>query len=331
MMDITVCEGNILKVSIPMLPPLRQVNSYILPDKTGNVTIIDPGPRSPESEKAWEDALEGLGLSWSRIRNIVITHHHPDHYGLAGWMQARSGCLVWMSERAHAETKLVWGDSGGLNETLPVFFARHGMPECWTSQIREHLDSFLPQVSPQPEVSYVDTGVPFQMGDREWLPLVTGGHAPGHVSFYHEDSGHIICGDAVLPLISPNVSLLPGSDPEPLLTFMTDLRRLLNYKVSLAFPGHREPFSGFDARIRVLLLHHEERLEAVEALLSEGALTGYELCEELFRGRMNGIHQLRFAMSEALAHAAELVRQGRAEEFESGGGIIRYKLADRQG
>ncbi|XMB28967.1 MBL fold metallo-hydrolase [Paenibacillus sp. BR2-3] len=327
MADITSWEGNILQVSIPMMPPLRRVNSYVLPDKTGKLTIIDPGPRTLESEKAWEGVLQELGISWSRVRNIVVTHHHPDHYGLAGWMQTRCGCTVWMSERSHVEARLMWGEGAGMDEALPVFFARHGMPERWTSQIREHLDSFLPQVSPQPEVSFIDVNVPFHMGDREWLPLETGGHAPGHLSFYHKDSGQMLCGDAVLPLISPNVSLLPGSDPQPLLTFMEDLRKLLHYSVSLAFPGHREPFSGFTARIEALLRHHEERLETVEALLSEGPLTGYELCEVLFRGRVDGIHQLRFAMSETLAHAAELVRRGHVKELESGG-IIRYHNLD---
>lgn len=62
----------------------------------------------------------------------------------------------------------------------------------------------------------------------------------------------MICGDAVLPQISPNVSLLPGSDPQPLQTFLQGLRELGSYPVSMAFPGHREPFTGFAHRVSVL-------------------------------------------------------------------------------
>jgi len=319
--DITPWAGDILQLSIPMMPPLRRVNSYVLPDTDGNITIIDPGPRSAESEQAWEGALMELGMSWDKVSHIVVTHHHPDHFGLAGWMQSRCGCPVWMSERAYAESLLMWGAAGGMKEDLPGFLARHGLPAGLMKEIRGHLDSFEPQVTPLPEVSYIHAGVPFIMGGREWLTLETGGHAPGHLSFYHKASGQILCGDAVLPQISPNVSLLPGSDSQPLLTFMEGLRGLAEYPVSLAFAGHRKPFSGFNERTRELLRHHEERLDAAEAYLAPGPLSAYEMCGRLFGDRVNGIHQLRFAMSETLAHLAELVRRGRASEVDEDGKI----------
>ncbi|WP_325175570.1 MBL fold metallo-hydrolase [Paenibacillus sonchi] len=311
--DITTWEGGILQFSVPMAPPLRQVNSYILPDRNGQLTVIDPGPHTPEAEAAWEAVLQELDCSWSAIRDIVVTHHHPDHYGLAGWLQARSGGKVWMSERAHEEARLTWGAEGILNEALPLFFLRYGMPEDWVQGIREHLESFLPQVTPQPEVAYINAAEPFIMGNRKWQPLVTGGHAPGHLSFYHGGSGQILCGDAVLPQISPNISLQPGSDPQPLRTFMEGLRELRSLRVTRAFPGHREPFTGFTERADSLLRHHEERLEQAAALLAGGPLSGFAVCEALFRSRVSSAHQMRFAMSEALAHLAELVRRERAE------------------
>lgn len=323
--EISSWEGNILKVAIPMMPPLRWVNSYILPDREGKLTIIDPGPRTEESEKAWEGALQELGMSWDKVKNIVITHHHPDHYGLAGWMQSRCNCPVWISERSDAEARLMWALTGGMNEALPAFFTRHGMPFRLTAEFRTHLKSFLPQVTPLPEVSYIDPTVPFLMGDREWIPLETGGHAPGHLSFYDKVSRQMICGDAVLPLISPNVSLLPDSDPQPLFTFMEGLRKLSGYDVNLAFPGHREPFATFKDRIETLLEHHEDRLRVVDALLAKGPLSGYELCVGLFEGRVASIHQLRFAMSEALAHVVELERRGLAFQLEDDE-CIRFKL-----
>lgn len=310
--ELTSWEGGIIQFPVPMDPPLRRVNSYILPDGNRQLTVIDPGPHTPEAERAWENVLQELGYSWGSIRDIVVTHHHPDHYGLAGWLQARSGGKVWMSERAHAEAQRTWGAEAVLNETLPLYFTRNGMPEDWVQGIREHLERFLPQVTPQPEVTYMNTAEPFIMGNRAWQPLVTGGHAPGHVSFYHGDSGQILCGDAVLPLISPNVSLQPGGDPQPLLTFMEGLRELRSFGVSRAFPGHREPFTGFAERADSLLRHHEERLDAAAALLAGGPLSGFAVCEALFRSRVSSAHQMRFAMSEAMAHLAELVRRERA-------------------
>lgn len=315
-------EGNILQVSVPMDSPLRQVNSYILPDKDGRITIIDPGPHDLETERAWELVLQELDLSWDRVRDIVVTHHHPDHYGLAGWLQSRCECKVWMTERAYAEAALMWGQTASMNKVLPLYFAGHGMPEHLTSGIREHLESFEPQVTPQPDVSYINPAEPFSMGSREWLPLISGGHAPGHVSFYHGESGQMLCGDAVLPQISPNVSLLPGSDPQPLRTFLQGLQELRSHRVSMAFPGHREPFADFAGRIDSLLLHHEERLETAERLLAGGPLSAFTACEALFRNRVSTVHQLRFAMSETLAHLVELVRRERAIVSELGGFIV---------
>lgn len=327
---------SILQVSVPMDSPLRQVNSYILPDEDRTITIIDPGPRSPDTEKCWQGILEELGLSWSDIRDIVVTHHHPDHYGLAGWLQSLSGCKVWMTKRAHAEVRLMWGngveDAGKdrdgeisgetINEVLPAYFSRHGMTQQWSSGIKAHLESFNSQVLPQPTVSYFSEVERFRMGGRDWQLIVTGGHAPGHVSFYHADSGQMLCGDAVLPQISPNVSLVPGSDVQPLLTFLQGLRKLGELPVSMAFPGHREPFAGFAHRVGSLLTHHEERLDTAAALLASGPLSGFAVCEILFRSRVTTVHQMRFAMSETLAHLAELVRRKRAVMVEVDGSYL---------
>lgn len=317
--EITSWEGGILQVSVPMDPPLRQVNSYILTGQDGTLTVIDPGPHKPEAELAWQAVLTELDLSWDKVRSIVVTHHHPDHYGLAGWMQARSGGRVWMTERAHAEARMSWGEEASLNETLPQLFLRHGMPEETVQGVREHLESFLTQVTPQPEVSYIDAAAPFVMGGREWRPLVTGGHAPGHVSLYEGGSGLILCGDAVLPQISPNVGLQPGSDPEPLRTFAEGLRELRSLEVTRAFPGHRVPFTGFAERADSLLRHHEERLDTASRLLEGGPLSGFAVCQALFRSRVSSAHQMRFAMSETLAHLTELVRRERAAVLEPAG------------
>lgn len=319
-------ENGVIQVHVPMAPPLLQMNGYVLRDEDGGLTVVDPGPRSRGSEKVWEEVLRELGASWKAVKQIVVTHHHPDHYGLAGWLQERSGCRVWMSKRAHAEAELMWGPASVMESALPAFFARHGMPPQQTAELKEHQARIWPAILPQPEVSHVEAERPFAMGGREWLPVETGGHAAGHLSFFHSGSGQLLCGDAVLPQISPNVSLLPGSDPEPLRTFMDGLSRLRELPVKSVFPGHREPFGYFADRIDWLLLHHEERLDAAESLLADGPRSGYEVCGELFRGRITGIHQLRFAMSEALAHLVELERRGRAFSEEKNGEIRFFRI-----
>lgn len=321
---LTHWEGGMVRVSVPMAPPLKQVNSYLLREPDGRFTLVDPGPHTAEAEEAWHGALQALGLDWDRLAAVVVTHHHPDHYGLAGWMQERTGCRVRMSARAEAEARMSWGGEATLTEALPRLFLWHGMPEDLALGVREHLQGFLPQVTPRPEIEPIDAAEAVLMGGRSWRPLITGGHAPGHVSLYEAGSGLILCGDAVLPQISPNVGLQPGSDAQPLQSFMAGLRLLGSLEVSRAFPGHREPFTGFADRTSSLLRHHEERLDDAARLLAGGPLSGFAVCEALFRGRIGSTHQLRFAMSEALAHLAELVRRERAAVVEAARGTVLF-------
>ncbi|KAF6614237.1 MBL fold metallo-hydrolase, partial [Paenibacillus sp. EKM208P] len=69
-------------------------------------------------------------------------------------------------------------------------------------------------------------------------------------------------------------------------------------------------------RTQALLAHHEERLEKFQQLIQPEGSTAYELCIAMFGGKL-GIHQLRFAMSETLAHLVELVRRERASMSET--------------
>ncbi|GAB6929311.1 MBL fold metallo-hydrolase [Paenibacillus sp. JCM 10914] len=318
-------EHQLPQVKITLANPLRWVNSYILRGEDG-VTIIDPGPRTDSSEQEWMNALEKLAIRFDDIASIVLTHHHPDHYGLAGWFQERSGCQVWMSARAHQEAELMWGESSSMDADLPDLFRRHGMPEVWLQRLSEHLNSFFPQVTPQPAISIIHDDLPFRMGNRIWLPVQTAGHAPGHLSFYHADSGVLLCGDAVLPQISPNVSLLPGSDSDPLALFLAGLSRLRELDVRVAYPGHRHPFTHFRDRIDALLLHHEERLHDIAGMLQlTGGLNAFEVCLALFGDKL-GIHQLRFAMCEALAHLVELVDRGLAELGENDNATLYFSV-----
>ena len=317
-------DHEIARVRLHMAFPLRWVNSYVLRGEDG-WTVVDPGPRSPENEAVWEKALAELGIEFRDISSVVLTHHHPDHYGLSGWLQQRSGAQVWMSKAASEAAWRSWGgareekEKRELTEPMIALYRRHGMPPERLSELPEHLAGFLPQVTPQPEISVIESGLPIRFGGRLWQPVETGGHAEGHLSFYEEATGTILCGDAVLPRISPNISYNPEGDAHPLRSYLDGLRILGTLQVSRAFPGHRDPFANFAERTRQLLDHHEERLDRMEALLREqpDGANAYGICIAVF-GDSLGIHQLRFALSETIAHLIELQDRGRIVAQDEG-------------
>ncbi|WP_342552564.1 MBL fold metallo-hydrolase [Paenibacillus sp. FSL R7-0652] len=311
------------RIKITMSFPLRWVNSYILTEPDGKVTIVDPGPRTAETEQEWHEALAGLGLTLQDIHQIVLTHHHPDHLGLSGWMQQLTGVPVLMSARSREEANYMWGPGASIEVRLPEYYLLHGMPQCKTTEIKEHMQTFLSQITPLPEVTLAADGEIVRMGGKAWIAVETGGHAPGHLSFYAPESKEILCGDAVLPQISPNISLQPGSDPEPLQSYMDSLHRLNALAVERAYPGHRNPFTRFTERTAELLAHHEERLAKLTERLRESPANAYSICLYLFGDRL-GTHQLRFAMSETLAHLQELIRRGVARQEQQPDGIIYF-------
>lgn len=308
-------HGDVLQVKVPLPFPLRWVNSYLLPGE-GGWTLIDPGLRTEAAEAVWTSALAELGLGYSDIDRIVLTHHHPDHYGLAGWFQERTGAPVLLSRSGLEQTRLLWGDGQPMTQQIIGLFQREGLPEELVKPMEEHLQGFVASVSPQPEVTVVEAGERVRLGCEEYEAIETPGHAAGHLCFYRAETAVMFCGDHVLPQISPNVSYLPGGiDENPLASYLASLEAIRRYEVRLAFPGHREPFGHLQQRADELIAHHAERLEAMRSKLAEPA-TAYRVCRATFGERLS-LHQLRFALSETIAHLIWLREAGKLTESVS--------------
>ncbi|CAG7647918.1 MBL fold metallo-hydrolase [Paenibacillus allorhizosphaerae] len=315
-------HGDIVQVKVPLPFPLRWVNSYLVPGRSG-WTLIDPGLRTEAAEALWDTALAELGIAYGQIERIVLTHHHPDHYGLTGWFQQRSGAPVLLSRTGLEQARRLWGDGQPMTEQLLALFQGHGLPPELREPMREHMDGFVPSVSPQPDVTALEAGDTVCLGDDAYVSILTPGHAAGHLCFYRAETGVLFCGDHVLPQISPNVSYLPGGiDENPLDSYMRSLRDIAGLEVRLAFPGHREPFPHLAQRAHELIRHHEERLEGMRQLLAQPR-TAYDVCRLTFGDRLS-LHQLRFALSETIAHLIWLREAGRAEEYGRDG-VVCYK------
>jgi glyoxylase-like metal-dependent hydrolase (beta-lactamase superfamily II) len=283
--------------------------------------LIDPGLRTEEALQVWDDTMKQLRIDFADIQQIVLTHHHPDHYGLAGWFQEHTGAPVWLSAEGQMQVRRLWGEGQPLTEELHALFVRHGMSGEHEAAIVPHMNRFVEQVAPQPVIQTIKAGEPFQLGDRRCLAIHTPGHALGHICFYDEERREMFCGDHVLPQISPNISYLPGVDPNPLASFLGSLEEISRYEVQRAYPGHRDPFSTFTKRIEELVVHHQERLRLIRHKLAILPMSAYTLCMDLF-GMQLTIHQLRFAMAETLAHLIWLKKAGQVVEIERDGIIV---------
>ncbi|WP_027085372.1 MBL fold metallo-hydrolase [Cohnella panacarvi] len=326
-MDYASLPGGWIQARVPLPFALKRVNSYLLPEEDGGWTVVDPGLRTADTISYWEETLSQCGIAWSQVRRVVLTHHHPDHYGLAGWFQERSGgAPVYISQVALDAARRLWGERESFSGELTNAFLAHGLASELEADMREHLVSFRSRVAPHPaDVRILEPGGEFRMGGANWRLIRGDGHGPGHLSFYDPDSRRILCGDQVLPDISPNIGWMPNADPNPLDSYLSSIAAMRTLEVNMAYPGHREPFAAFRERVAQLLDHHERRLSGMAELMGDSTVTAFEMCEMLFGARLRGnAHNLRFALAETIAHLIMLEHRGVARRTEEAG-VVRYE------
>ena len=82
---IEVAEG-VLWMRLPLPMKLDHVNVYAL-DEGDSWTIVDTGFDSRKTRGIWAEIMDGP-LQGKPVSRVIVTHHHPDHIGLAGWFQA---------------------------------------------------------------------------------------------------------------------------------------------------------------------------------------------------------------------------------------------------
>lgn len=166
--------NDIIEVPLPLPFPLKIIKSYVVKGSTG-YTIIDTGLHYEDSLNTWEEAKESIGFTWSDVEQIVLTHYHPDHYGLAGWMQNQTGAPVKVSQTDFEQASLFWAKDSDQPEKMAQFFSEHGLSSEWAKEIPGHLRAFTKWVEPHPEPQFIEGGQTIFLGDREYQIL----HTPG--------------------------------------------------------------------------------------------------------------------------------------------------------
>lgn len=128
-------------------------NAYIVGD--GPVVVVDPG--SAAGTETIVRALTELGDP--SVRDILLTHAHPDHAAGAGALREITGAPIWLhpAERPVLER---------MNVTIPID--------------RELAD-----------------GQVLEIDDLRFEALLTPGHAAGHVVFIEQASRVTLAGDMV--------------------------------------------------------------------------------------------------------------------------------------
>ncbi len=324
--DTPPAEGDAIEVApgvlwlrLPLPMKLDHVNIYAL-DDGDSWTIIDTGMTSRRSRAIWQGLLDGV-LAGKPVGRVVVTHHHPDHIGNAGWLMERGAQLV-MPRTAYLMARMLTLD---VQETWPeeslLFYRRAGMiPEVYNARKADRPFNFSDTVYPLPlgYTRIVEGGV-IRMGGRDWDIRMGAGHAPEHATFWSRDDNLVISGDQILPSISPNIGVYP-TEPEadPVSDWLEACERLAPFarEDHLVLGGHKLPFTGLQTRMRQLIDNHHGALNRLETFLSEPK-TAAQCFMPLFKREISG-GEYGLALVEALSHCLHLWHAGRVDRALDG-------------
>lgn len=311
--------------------PLGHTLVYLIEADRGPV-LVDAGWDDPASLRALETGIAEAGFRMAEVQGVLVTHHHPDHHGLAGHVRDVSGGWVAMHRedikvvRRHRE--FLEQDSEEWHErTLEALHAAGAPPEEIRTLLahQRELDIASPAV---PDRELQDHEL-VDLGTRQLHAVWTPGHSPGHTCFWLDDAQRLFAGDHLLPTITPHIGLHghEAVSADPLGTFLDSLDRIDELGPLEVLPAHQHRFDDVAGRIKELWQHHEERLaELLRALAAGTELTLWELAEAMTWNRpWSEIPAMmrRVAMSEAAAHVRHLERGGAVEVMD--GEPTRYR------
>ncbi len=316
------------QISLPIpIKSLRNVFVYLAQDGEENL-LIDTGWTGDESYDALVDALGQIDFSIDRIRNVVISHLHPDHFGLSARIKKEaSACRIFM-HRADADSlQENVEDHERFLANLHDWLRMHGTPDRILSEILQSstLENFINPAKPDVRV---EGGELLRVGKRFSFEVIhTPGHTIGQICLYDRGGSELLfSGDHLLPTITPNVSLSPLYEGDPLGDYLSSLEVLRPIRASRVLPSHEYVFDHLQKRLDEIEEHHAERLQNTLEVVSVGgrAMSGYEVASKLrwYTGSWEKLSawEKRAAVMETLAHLEYLKRKGKITEAQVGEG-----------
>lgn len=322
---------NIYQFKIPIPQnPLGFVNSYLVKTAEGCL-LIDTGWNTDEAFEALTRQLSEVDVALDDLKYIVITHIHPDHYGLVGRLakHTQAKLVIHAIERSLLDSRYVNYES--LLEEMNSWLEINGVPTSVRPGLQLASMGMLGLVEVAMPDQVVHGGEHLILGDLDLEVIWTPGHSPGHISLYDRARRVLFSGDHILPKITPNVSMNSQTISNPLVDYLNALDEIAKLPVDMVMPGHGAPFGDLPARLEAIQQHHENRLVELLTICHGGEKTAYEIAvaatwyvpwEEL------PLFSRRMAVTETLSHL-ELLLARRSLHKALRNGIVWYSVAPR--
>ena len=291
------------QMRLPML--IDHVNVYIL-EGENELTIVDTGLNVLACQQAWLKIIRN-NFGFKPIKNVVLTHHHPDHFGLVGWFCKNFDVKVFASRTSFILARMLFLDKQSKpSAEAKDFWIKAGMDKrMFDKKSSNRPFNFSDGVAEFPlGFTALNQGDEIAFSDRNWRVEIGNGHAPDHVTLWGMDIPIVIAGDQIIPGISSNLGVYPT---EPLLDtvglWLASCNRFLKIAQSdhLVLPGHKLPFYGLSKRLKQLIDNHLSALDRVEKTLAEGSFSAVDLFKPIFNRKIKDT-EYGLALAEAVGH-----------------------------
>lgn len=185
-----------------------------------DLTLIDAGLMGKDQYKL--QAILKLGIEFSDIKRVIMTHTHLDHLGcLPGILKELPNAELWM--HVSESEPLERGDDRivlGLEMFREMCQAQFGInPGDFALKVDRKLES----------------GETLTIGGMSWDVLHIPGHSPGCIGFYNRPGKILIPGDVVYANHAIGRFDLFGADGPHL---YNSLLKLAELEVNILLPGH---------------------------------------------------------------------------------------------
>lgn len=321
---IEIAPG-ILWIRLPLPMKLDHVNIFAIDDGDG-WAIVDTGFFSKRGVAIWETLLAGP-LAGKPVTRVIVTHHHPDHVGMAGWFQTEHGAELITTRTAWLMARMLLLDEQDRPSPEALrFYRRAGVPQdIYDKRANERPFNFADCVAPMPQgYTRIREGDRLTIGGRDWHVRIGNGHAPEHATLWAD--GLVLGGDQLLPSISPNLGVYP-TEPEadPVTDWLEACERLLGFATpdQLVLPGHKLPFTGLPFRLENLIENHHSALRRLAEFLKTPK-SAHECFPPLFKREIGG-SEYGLALVESVAHVNHLYLAGQAQRVLDEDGVYRYQ------
>ena len=311
---------DIFTLRLPLPFALDHVNVYAI-GRPGEWYFLDAGLNTPETRSAWQHFLQEHRIHPGHVKGILITHHHPDHYGATGWLQELCQTRVFMSAEDIRGARLAWHNWEQNVKNIKAYCRKNGAPESLLVDLESNFSRLIPLMKPFPEVEAVAHGDLLAATPFALQVIQTAGHSDGHIGLFEPEARALFSGDHLLPDITTNIGLwAETASVDPLGDYLYSLDVISELDIQRVYPAHGAAFSHPHRRILEMLHHHRQRLLETQKY-SRDCVTAYRISIDVFGPDLSPFES-RLALAETLAHLNYLEYRSEVRSYDVGSLIV---------